>query len=50
VPAVHVVIRAHSPTTDADTVGCARRVRQTRAVDVVEEEWKAVVCGSDDEQ
>jgi len=37
-PALHVVIRAHATTTDADVGGtCPRRVRQTRAVDVVEE-------------
>jgi len=35
VPAFDVVIRVHTPTTDADVDGCSRRVRQARAIDVV---------------
>jgi len=46
---LHVVIRAHTPTTDADIGGCPRRVPQTRAVDVVEEWSQAVVCRSGDQ-
>ena len=37
VSALHVIIRAHTPTIDADVHECLRRVCQTRAVDVVEE-------------
>jgi len=31
VSALHVVIRAHTPTTDADVDGCPRRVRLVKA-------------------
>jgi len=48
-PSLHVVIRAQTPTTDADVGGCPRRVCQPRAVDVVEQCSQAVVCESGDE-
>ena len=50
VPALHVVIHAQTPTTDADVHGCPCCVRQTHAVDIVEDEWDAVTCICGDER
>jgi len=49
VSVLHVVIRVHTPTTDADVGTCPRRVRQPRAADVVEEWSQAVVYRSGNE-